>query len=61
MLKEIDEQPGVMRTLIQEYVNEDGSVKIDQELLDALSKADRLYIVAAGTSYHAGLVGKRVI
>lgn len=60
MLKEIDEQPGVMRTLIQEYVNEDGSVKIDQELLDALSKADRLYIVAAGTSYHAGLVGKEL-
>ena len=60
MLKEIDEQPGVMRTLIQEYFNEDGSVKIDQELLDALSKADRLYIVAAGTSYHAGLVGKEL-
>ena len=38
----------------------DSCVKIDQELLDALSKADRLYIVAAGTSYHAGLVGKEL-
>lgn len=60
MLKEIDEQPGVMRTLVQEYFDEDGNVKIDQELLDQIGKADRLYIVAAGTSYHAGLVGKEL-
>ena len=55
MLKEIDEQPGVMRNLVQHYVAEDGSINIDKELLDALEKADRLYIVAAGTSYHAGI------
>lgn len=60
MLKEIDEQPGVMRTLVQEYFNEDGSIKIDADLLNALSQADRLYVVAAGTSYHAGLVGKEL-
>ena len=60
MLKEIDEQPGVMRNLVQHYVAEDGSINIDKELLDALEKADRLYIVAAGTSYHAGLVGKEL-
>ena len=28
------------------YVAEDGSINIDKELLDALEKADRLYIVA---------------
>lgn len=60
MLKEIDEQPGVMRNLVQHYVAEDGSINIDKELLDALEAADRLYIVAAGTSYHAGLVGKEL-
>lgn len=60
MLKEIDEQPGVMRKLEQEYINEDGSINIDADLLDALEAADRLYIVAAGTSYHAGLVGKEL-
>ena len=60
MLKEIDEQPGVMRNLVQHYVAEDGSINIDKELLEALEKADRLYIVAAGTSYHAGLVGKEL-
>lgn len=60
MLKEIDEQPGVMRRLIKKYVAEDGSIKIDPQILQSLHQADRLYIVAAGTSYHAGLVGKEL-
>lgn len=58
MLKEIDEQPAVIRGLQQTYIAQDGSIKIDNKLMDAMNKADRLYIVAAGTSYHAGLVGK---
>ena len=58
MLKEIDEQPGVMRHMSQNYLDENGEPKVDQDILDAISKADRLYIFAAGTSYHAGLVGK---
>ena len=49
-----------MRNLVQHYVAEDSSINIDKDLLDALEKADRLYIVAAGTSYHAGLVGKEL-
>ncbi|MFD1419521.1 glutamine--fructose-6-phosphate transaminase (isomerizing) [Lactiplantibacillus songbeiensis] len=60
MLKEIDEQPNVMRKLSQVYLNDDGQPVINAELLDALKAADRLYIVAAGTSYHAGLVGARL-
>lgn len=58
MLKEIDEQPAVMRKIIQAYQNEQGELAIDEAILTALNKADRLYIIAAGTSYHAGLVGK---
>ncbi|GEN48866.1 glutamine--fructose-6-phosphate transaminase (isomerizing) [Ligilactobacillus pobuzihii] len=58
MLKEIDEQPAVIRTLQQKYINEDGSLQIEDDLKNAIDGADRLYIVAAGTSYHAGLVGK---
>ncbi|MCM6844068.1 glutamine--fructose-6-phosphate transaminase (isomerizing) [Latilactobacillus curvatus] len=58
MLKEIDEQPAVMRRLLNEYVAADGELKIDSALLSAMNDADRLYIVAAGTSYHAGLIGK---
>lgn len=60
MLKEIDEQPAVIRGLVQTYFNDDDEPVISQDLLTALGKADRLYIVAAGTSYHAGLVGKRI-
>ena len=60
MLKEIDEQPGVMRHISQNYLDENGEPKVDQDIVDAVSKADRLYIFAAGTSYHAGLVGKTI-
>lgn len=60
MLKEIDEQPGVIRGLEQTYLAEDGSVKLADDMMNALNQADRLYIVAAGTSYNAGLVGKSI-
>ena len=58
MLKEIDEQPGVMRCLSQDYLDENGEPLVDQKIVDAVANADRIYIFAAGTSYHAGLVGK---
>lgn len=58
MLKEIDEQPGVMRHISQTYLDDAGNPKVDSKIVDAVAKADRLYIFAAGTSYHAGLVGK---
>jgi glucosamine--fructose-6-phosphate aminotransferase (isomerizing) len=61
MLKEIDEQPLVIRKLIQAYQNDNGELEIDSQIVDALNQADRLYIVACGTSYHAGLVGKQLI
>lgn len=60
MLKEIDEQPVVLRRLIQEYIRTDNTFDFDPALIKALQDADRLYIVAAGTSYHAGLVGKPI-
>src|SRR5699024_12706944 len=51
MLKEIDEQPGVKRNLVQHYVAEDGYINIDKELLDALKKANHLYIITASIKY----------
>ena len=60
MLKEMDEQPAVIRKIIQAYENEQGELSIDSAILDALHDADRLYIIAAGTSYHAGLIGKAI-
>ncbi|MEH7226466.1 glutamine--fructose-6-phosphate transaminase (isomerizing) [Bacillus sp. JJ1566] len=61
MLKEIDEQPLVMRKIVQEYQTETGSLAIDPFIVEAMKDADRIYIIAAGTSYHAGLVGKQFI
>mgnify|MGYP003396765258 FL=1 len=58
MLKEMDEQPGVVRKIIQAY-DRNGELAIDEDILDAVTAADRIYIIAAGTSYHAGLVGKQ--
>ncbi|MCU9595590.1 glutamine--fructose-6-phosphate transaminase (isomerizing) [Caldibacillus thermolactis] len=58
MLKEIDEQPIVIRKILKEYSDNQGELKIDQTIVEAIKEADRLYIVAAGTSYHAGMVGK---
>ena len=49
MLKEIDEQPAVIRKIIQSYQNEQGKLTIDPEIVDALHEADRIYIIAAGT------------
>ena len=60
MLKEVDEQPNVMRKLAQTYLSEHGEPQIDDKLIKAMQAADRLYIVGAGTSYHAGLIGKRL-
>ncbi|RBW67805.1 glutamine--fructose-6-phosphate transaminase (isomerizing) [Bacillus taeanensis] len=61
MLKEIDEQPLVMRNIITEYQEENGKLKLDQDIRNAMQEADRIYVIAAGTSYHAGLVGKQLI
>lgn len=61
MLKEIDEQPLVTRKIIQAYQNDNGELTISDDILSAMKAADRIYIVACGTSYHAGLVGKQFI
>ena len=61
MLKEIDEQPAVLRRLIQTYQNVDGQFELEAELSEALMASDRIYIVACGTSYNAGWVGKSLL
>ncbi|HEN2866123.1 TPA: glutamine--fructose-6-phosphate transaminase (isomerizing) [Streptococcus agalactiae] len=61
MLKEIDEQPTVMRKLISTYANESGDMNVDSDIIKSVQEADRLYIFAAGTSYHAGFAAKTMI
>ena len=63
MLKEIYEQPhGVKETLIRR-LNENGEIQLDDIKMtkEDLDKINRVYIVACGTAYHAGLVGKFAI
>ena len=63
MLKEIHEQPkGVYETLTRR-LEKDGTIKLDGISLtrEDLDKINKIYIVACGTAYHAGLVGKYAI
>lgn len=62
MLKEINEQPRVIRdTLAGRLVN--GHLEIDELDMSAeeLNLVDRVYVIACGTSYHAGLIAKEMI
>jgi glucosamine--fructose-6-phosphate aminotransferase (isomerizing) len=63
MLKEIHEQPDGLSETLNRRLKEDGSINLDGI---AMTKADieaftKVYIVACGTAYHAGLVGKSII
>ncbi|MGT2929617.1 glutamine--fructose-6-phosphate transaminase (isomerizing) [Streptococcus dentasini] len=58
MLKEIDEQPTVMRKLINTYADADGNMTVDPAIVKSVQEADRIYILAAGTSYNAGFAAK---
>jgi glutamine---fructose-6-phosphate transaminase (isomerizing) len=63
MLKEIHEQPSALWDTIGDRLRPDGSVQLDGLGLDdaALARVERVHIVACGTSYHAGLVGRYLI
>jgi glucosamine--fructose-6-phosphate aminotransferase (isomerizing) len=59
MLKEIVEQPAVLRQIIGTYFDGD-EVTLNGSIRDAIRQSDRLYIIAAGTSMNAGFVGKEL-
>lgn len=62
MFKEIMEQPEALRKTICPRIK-DGKVKLDQIEIskEYIENMDRLYIVACGSAYHVGVVGKYVI
>lgn len=62
MLKEIHEQPKAVKDTIGAYVKE-GQIDFSQVGLEdeALADIERVYIVACGSAYHVGVVGKYVI
>ncbi len=64
MLKEIHEQPRSVRdTLLGRFSLEDGELLLEElgPAADALREATRVLLLACGTSWHAGLVGKFLI
>ena len=61
MLKEIHEQPKAVRDTMSQRIAKDGKSIVMDELkwdADYLNSFNKIYIVACGTAYHAGLVGK---
>jgi len=61
MLKEIHEQPrAIQDTIVGRISLDSGQVFLDEAKMpeDVLTSIERVHIVACGTSWHAGLVGK---
>ncbi len=56
MLKEIEEQPMVIKNIIEKYQD----FKIEDSLRNEIMNASEIYIIASGTSSFAGLIGKRI-
>ena len=63
MLKEIHEQPSALWDTIGDRLRPDGSVSLEGLGMDdaTLARVERVHVVACGTSYHAGLVGRYLI
>lgn len=63
MLKEIYEQPKAVEETLLRRIDEEGRIKLDGISLTAedVKNFSKVYIVACGTAYHAGMVGKYVI
>lgn len=63
MLKEIHEQPKAIKETMLSRISMDHGITFDDFKLtkEELEAIDRIYIVACGTAYHAGLMGKVVI
>ena len=64
MLKEIHEQPNIIRNLLSgKIVGEDEPIKLEEVKLDleTIKNLDRIQIVACGTSLHAAMIGKYIL
>ncbi|MGO1651773.1 glutamine--fructose-6-phosphate transaminase (isomerizing) [Senegalia sp. (in: firmicutes)] len=63
MLKEIFEQPKAVKDTLSPRLNKNNDIRLDDITLtkEDLDNINRVYIVACGTAYHAGLLGKSLI
>ncbi|WP_163549189.1 glutamine--fructose-6-phosphate transaminase (isomerizing) [Candidatus Frankia nodulisporulans] len=63
MLKEINEQPTALADTLRGRLSPQGAIVLDEERLSAqdFRDVDKVFIVACGTAYHAGLIAKYAI
>jgi glucosamine--fructose-6-phosphate aminotransferase (isomerizing) len=63
MGKEIHEQPRAIADTLLGRLRRDGTVELDEFRItdDELSRVDKVFVVACGSSYHAGMVAKYAI
>ncbi len=61
MLKEIYEQPTAIHNTLSGRINSNLEITYDDISKNFITQSKKIYIVACGTAYHAGLVGKFVI
>jgi len=64
MLKEINEQPKILEKFLNARINKDtGKIAFEEQRISEkiLKDIENISIVACGTAYHAGFVGKYVI
>lgn len=63
MLKEIYEQPKAIKDTLLPRINDNGEIKLEQINIheEYIKGIRRVYIIACGTAYHAGLLGKDMI
>ena len=62
MMKEIEEQPRALRETISPRI-QDGKIVLDDIALSAddIKKINKIFIIACGSAYHVGMVGKYII
>jgi glucosamine--fructose-6-phosphate aminotransferase (isomerizing) len=63
MLKEISEQPQALADTLRGRLSPEGDIVLDEVRLDdqELRDIDKVFIVACGTAYHAGLIAKYAV
>jgi glutamine---fructose-6-phosphate transaminase (isomerizing) len=63
MIKEIFEQPKAIKDTLMPRIDDNGKIKLDDIDIKSedIKNIEKIYIVACGTAYHAGLVGKTLI
>ncbi|MHB8340649.1 MAG: glutamine--fructose-6-phosphate transaminase (isomerizing) [Mycobacteriales bacterium] len=63
MLKEIEEQPAAVADTLRGRLRSDGRIVLDEERLpdEEVRGIDKVFIVACGSAYHAGLIAKYTI